>query len=414
MKLNQVPIVALAVAVFASVSFFAAPAEASYGGGNVWAWGNNSMGQLGVAPSSPIPAPEVVAGVKHVVSVAAGYDFTLALTASGRVWAWGDESNGRLGNGHTGYTPSPSPIRIPNLVNVTHIAAGFDHALAVDKSGHVWAWGYDAGGDLGRSVSTQCGCLASPERVPGLDHVVQVAVGGGFSECRDCESDFSAALRADGTVWVWGENGEGELGRPPSTTFSSTSPLRVTGLPHIVAIATGAAHLLALTKTGRVWAWGDDSYGQLGNGEYCGPYDCVQAKPAEVRKPIGAKKIAAGGNNSAAITGHGTVWMWGDNGSGELGDGAGCSVTYENCASNRAVWVIGLRHAIGVAVGVDHVVALRSDHSVWCWGDNILDALGRPSPPTSSTRPMTPGTNQDESEQLSAGYGFSIVIRHVP
>ena len=121
--------------------------------------------------------------------------------------------------------------------------------------------------------------------------------------------------------------------------------------------------------------------------------------------------IAAGGDDSAAITTNGSVWMWGDNGAGELGDGVSCTGTSQNCASNLPLKVVNLQHVIGVAVGFSHVIALRSDHSVWCWGDNSEDELGQSSPPYSIDHPVTPGTNQDETHQVSAGNGFSIALR---
>ncbi|HEV3310396.1 MAG TPA: hypothetical protein VG815_07750 [Chloroflexota bacterium] len=382
--------------------------------GQAWAWGNNLSGQIGLNSSTAIPAPQVVSGLKGVVTVSAGYDFVLAVTASGHVWSWGDEADGRLGNGQTSYAAVPTPRQISGLSQIRQISAGYDQALALTKSGRVYAWGSDQGGDLGVPSNSQCNCVDVPTEIPDLQNVAQVSVGGGFSDCKDCASEFSVALKSDGTVWAWGTNGEGELGADPGSTYISTVPRRIRGLTDVIAIAAGAGHVLALTKAGKVWTWGDDQYGQLGDGAFCGPYNCLSWTPSQVPGLTSIRLIAAGGNDSAAITAKGEVWTWGDSYDDQLGDGVSCSSqTNRNCASNRPVHVVHLHHIIGIAVGSSHMIALRSDHSVWCWGDNLWDELGRPSPPyPNSPIPETPGTNQDQTKQVSAGYGFSVALRN--
>ncbi len=218
-------------------------------------------------------------------------------------------------------------------------------------------------------------------------------------------------------MWAWGSNESGELGISPTLTFESGSPKQVHGLSGIVAIAAGARHVLALDGKGVLWAWGADENGQLGDGTHCGPYACLRFQPQRVAGLNAILTMAAGGNNSAIITKNGQVWTWGDNGYGQLGADLTCdSVTDQHCALNRPVRVVGLAHATSVAIGSDSfggfMVALRNDHSAGCWGDNGSDELGQPSSPvTSSNHPVTPGTNQDESLQVSAGGDFTVVLR---
>ena len=387
--------------------------ESSAVNGTVWAWGNNSYGQLGViATSAPIPAPERVGKLTRVTSVSAGYDFALALTAAGHVWSWGNTYQGRLGNSAAidSYAAQPTPRLIATLPAIRQIAAGYDHSLVVDSHGDVWGWGNDSESELGPTTNP-CSCVPRPVQMHGLPKIRAVAVGGGY------ESDFSVALAVNGTVWAWGSNESGQLGVSPSTTFESGSPEQVHGLSGIVAISAGARHVLALDRKGVLWAWGADENGQLGDGTYCGPYACLRFQPQRVAGSSAIRSMAAGETNSAIITKTGQVWTWGDNYSGQLGDGQTCdSVTDQHCASSRPVLVKDLAHATSVAIGSDVVgdfmVSLRNDHSVWCWGDNGSDELGQPSPPvTSSNHPVTPSTNQDESLQVSAGGNFTVVLR---
>jgi hypothetical protein len=173
-----------------------------------------------------------VSNLSGVKAIAAGYCHGLALKEDGTVWAWGDNSQGELGNGTT--TSSKWPVKVHNLSGVKAIA-GDTHSLALKEDGTVWAWGENAFGELGNGTTTTTGCYCSkvPVGVSNLSGVKAIAAGPGFS----------LALKTDGTVSAWGWNGLGQLGN--GSTTSSTTPVRVSNLGNVKAIAARGYQSLA-------------------------------------------------------------------------------------------------------------------------------------------------------------------------
>lgn len=223
--------------------------------GTVWAWGYNWEGELGDGTVHiDRLTPVQVIGLTDVVQVVADRWHSLALKKDGTVWAWGVNARGELGDGQGGpiqmEQSSATPVRAVGLVKIVQIAAGYEHSLALQSDGTVWAWGWNIYGELGTSGSYQ----VAPVRISDFSGVVQISAGG-FD---------SFALKSDGTVWAWGYNGNGELG--DGTLESHTVPAQVSGLSGATQIAGGSNHSLALKSDGTVWAWGYNSSGQLGDG----------------------------------------------------------------------------------------------------------------------------------------------------
>ncbi len=212
--------------------------------GNVWTWGRNDHGQLGVGTISPqLEVPTKLVGLDDVVTVAAGENYTLALRADGTVWAWGDDEHGQLGNGQAGGMVA-APVQVAALSDVTSLAAGSDHGLALKSDGTVWAWGDNTAGKLGDGGSEALS--AQPVEVAGLEKVVGIAAGQGHS----------LALEADGSVMAWGANQAGQLGTDDN--LAHATPVLVPGLSQVDRIGAGALHSLAArTADGAIWAWGD-------------------------------------------------------------------------------------------------------------------------------------------------------------
>jgi alpha-tubulin suppressor-like RCC1 family protein len=208
--------------------------------GTVWAWGANEAGQLGDGSNTPSGLPVRVRGLEGVEMIAAGAYFGLARKADGSVWAWGADEYGQLGQG----TPSPgrnAPVPVARLSRITTIAAGSYHALAVDASGTVWAWGANWFDELGGSFDETCvhagqqhPCSSVARPVGGLERPIARVAAGEF---------HSLGLASDGTVWAWGRNADGELG--DGTRESSRVPVQVRGLAGEAAIAAGGRHSLA-------------------------------------------------------------------------------------------------------------------------------------------------------------------------
>jgi alpha-tubulin suppressor-like RCC1 family protein len=316
--------------------------------GSVWSWGWNFYGQLGNGKTGGSANPAAVSGLSGVVAVAAGVEHSLISKSDGTVWGWGSNDYGQLGNGTT--NSSYAPVQASSLTGVIALAAGYLHSLALKSDGTVWAWGYNSFGQLGNGTYNNS---STPVQVNSLNGVIAIAEG--INHCM--------ALKSDGTVWDWGYNYHGQLG--DGTFNKSPVPLQVSGLNNIIAIAGGGSHSLALKSDGTVWAWGYNRFGQLGMG--ISGADIFN--PVQVSGLSGIIAIAGGMNHSLALKSDGTVWAWGYNSTGQLGNGT-------TNDSYSPVQVTGLSSVTAIAGGYYHSLVLRSDGTVWGWGYNYQGQLG--------------------------------------
>jgi alpha-tubulin suppressor-like RCC1 family protein len=315
--------------------------------GTLWAWGENSFGQLGDGTLTERLLAVRVEGITGVKAVAGGGSHTLALTDDGRVWTWGLNEHGELGDGTTVSRALPTPV--PNLQGVVAIAAGQYHSLAVKADGTLWAWGANSVGQLGVGSAAS---RSTPGQVPGLSGIVAAAGG----------SLHSMAMGGDGRVWTWGDNTCGQLG--DGSTVPHSEPTVIAAISGAVGIAAGRLHSLAVLGDGGVVAWGQNADGQLGTGT-----TVAQTLPTGIAGLSGVVMIAAGESHTMAVTSDGHVWIWGGNGSGQLGDGttAARSAPYQMPSVASVVWV---------SAGTSHSAALASDGTVWTWGANGAGQLG--------------------------------------
>lgn len=284
--------------------------------GTVWAWGNNHRGQIGDGTElNNRLIPVQVSGIVGATSIAAGFEHSLASTAQGATRAWGDGTMGQLGIGNT--RGSNVPVPVDGIAGVVEVAAGPHHSLARRSDGTVSSWGRNRSGELGRSTPLQENEV--PGQVPGLSGISQIEGGGVFSG-RIIESvGHSISLDADGRVWAWGANGSGQLG---DGTFTSRAvPMLVTGFGGARDIGAGGPHSLAALDDGTVRTWGRNSTGQLGNGTTVNA-----ATPVQVTGLDQAVAAVGGGGHSVAATAVG-LRAWGANESGQLGDGTTTSST---------------------------------------------------------------------------------------
>jgi len=259
--------------------------------GTVMAWGDNHEGQLGTGTTKTSAVPQPVPGLSGVTAIAAGSLFSLALLANGTVMAWGDNAGGQLGTGTLRNSTVPVPVK--NLTGVTAIAGGFRHSLALLSNGTAMAWGENEEGQLG--IGRKASLQPTPAPVAKISGITAIAAG----------QEHSVALLSDGSVWVWGGNGEFQLARSngfPGGISQSNVPIRVPGLSKAKAIAAGGSFSLAVVGGGRVRAWGDNAFGQLGNGGAAtGP------APVTVTGLSGVSKVVAGGVTSLALGPSATV-----------------------------------------------------------------------------------------------------------
>ena len=316
--------------------------------GSLWSWGRNSSGQLGIGTQTPSEGPGQVMGLADVVSVSAGYAFAVALDASGVVWTFGDNQIGQLAAGPlVEYRAVPG--RVDGLPEITGIAAGEDHVLALAADGTVWAWGDNDDGRLGIELD-HGDYLDRPAMIAGLEDVVDVYAGGGTS----------FALHSDGSVSAWGQNWSGELGL--GDAIARTAPEKIPGMTGIVAIATNYDYTVLIGADGDVWAMG---YGDLlPNPSPINEYDPVLQAGLE-----GVVSLEAGYEFVIAVMEDGSVMGWGYNNDRQIIDS-------DVSLINPPVTIPGLADVVEVAAGDSHSLALTADGRVLAWGSNDYFQLG--------------------------------------
>jgi alpha-tubulin suppressor-like RCC1 family protein len=301
----------------------------------VLAWGSNEFVQLGQEGATS-GVPTLIKGLTGVKSVAAGANHSLALLSNGTVMAWGENEYGQLGDGGTSESSVPVPVK--GLSGVRAISAGATFSLALLSNGTVMAWGNNEVGQLGTG---KAGNETSPAAVKGLKGVTAISAGG----------DFALALLSDGTVQSWGSNEFGQLGTEEAEGAEEESgsnvPVPVGSLSGVAQIAAGTNHALALLTSGTVMAWGEDTYGELGNGAV----KPRQQAPVAVTGLSGVSAVSAGGQDSVARLTNGSVMTWGINVWGTLGDGVA------GAPSDVPVTVNGLSQAADVSAGGSHMLA---------------------------------------------------------
>lgn len=319
--------------------------------GTVWAWGDNFLGQLGSGEFGEFSTiPVKVRGIEGVTDIACGEFHNLALKSDRKIRAWGDNTLGQLGDGTFG-GGRDVPVMVVGIDCVEAISGGENHSIALREGGKVFAWGDNSEGQLGDGTLIN---RAIPGEVIGLPRIIAIAACGGFS----------LALTCEGKVFAWGDNEFGQLG--DGTTVNRIVPVMVEDLEDIVAIGCGDNHSLAVRKDGILFAWGDNEGGQLGIGSFGG----ISTTPVQVLNISNVKEASGGVEHSLALTCDGRVFAWGSNSSGQLGNG-----TFID--SNVPVRVFSIDNAVQIAAGGSHNLALKKNcFKVFAWGDNRFGQLG--------------------------------------
>ena len=325
--------------------------------GNLYAWGANSDGQLGVGSWSQQLTPTRVYGISDVVAVSsagsAGGNHTLALTGDGRLYAFGYNTNGELGTGDN--QPRWSPALVDGPTNFESVAAGRLHSVGVTTDGKVYVWGDNTGGHLG--LGYEGGSVYSPTLV--LDTLFHLT---GFVTAGDRSNYFKSYNGGthSTSMYSWGYNGADQLGRGDSVDADTPSP--ISGSIEFEAASSRFRHVVSLTAGRSVLSWGDNSDGQLGR-------EGLTGAPAIISSTAHFQAVAAGQVHSIALSVDGHVWGWGYNGSGQLGE--------ENSPGGFIPRQMeNLSNVTMIAAGGSHNLAVCNDGSVWAWGMNYNGQLG--------------------------------------
>ena len=305
------------------------------------------------------------------------------------LYCWGRNTDGEIGDGTTVNAKSSHPVL--NIKDPAAVGLGQFASCVCDRAGKAWCWGRNVEGQLG--IGTASATSPVPVAVPGINDCVQIA-GGRYHTC---------AAHEDGTVSCWGGNGDGQVGQPASGSAScpqSTgsplpcvkSPVVVPGLTNVAEVHAGETYTCALKKDMTVWCWGSNSSGTLGDGT-----NTPRSTPAPV---VGLDndvvEISTGRWFACARHMGGNVSCWGQNHTGQLGDG---SMT----DAKKPVAVVGITDAAQVGAGESHACVLHGSGLVSCWGDNSLGQLGNPTVTKPSSTPVEVGLKSVKVSSIAVG-----------
>ncbi|MEI6092988.1 MAG: Ig-like domain-containing protein [bacterium] len=340
-------------------------------------WGRNNYGQLGTNTTSFQTTPTDLPGLTNITKVVpSGMGSTMVLKSDKTLWGWGTNDYGELGDGTT--TTKSSPTRVLLLDNVDDFEIGSAHSIALKHDGTVWVWGYGGVGQIGNGTNVTSFMPIELYGVApftsGIITKIAVGVGNSFTS-----GTSTAVVRNDGTVWTWGGGTSGQLGN--NANSNNNNPVQVLGvggsgfLTDVKDVKVGSSNMVALKNDGTVWAWGYNNFGQVGNNSTTNTSTPVQVVTASGAL-TGITVISAGLSHNLAIRGSdGSVWAWGYNNAGQLGDATTVNklVATQVKGPDTGGFLLNVSK---VSAGYTHSLAIKTDGTVWGWGSNALYQVG--------------------------------------
>jgi alpha-tubulin suppressor-like RCC1 family protein len=423
--------------------------------GTLWSWGRNLYGALGqnfsgVSRSSPVQIGTDINWSK----VSASTTHALALKTTGTLWAWGGNANGQLGQGNT--TSRSSPVQIGTATDWAYISCSgssgslsFNNraqSFAIKTGGTLWAWGRNDSGQLGLGNAT---VRSSPVQVGTDTNWSKVQSGGPRYTSRN--RSFTLALRTNGTLWSWGNNVYGQLGLGDTTARSS--PVQIGTDTNWSSITCGMYFGAAIKTNGTLWIWGSNYYGQLGLGDLY-----ARSSPVQVGTNTDWANVYGGEQFCVARKTNGTLWVWGNNRTGRFGNGyvsssssspvqigsqtdwsafgkGSTKLSSMALKTDGTLWTWGRRQegqgGIGNFItatsspaqagsstdwssfhaGQYHVLAIKTNGTLWAWGRNTYGQLGQNFTSTRIRSPVQIGTDADWAFCRAVSYNGSMAIK---
>jgi len=349
----------------------------------LWAWGMSFYGELGLgATQSSAVLPTRVGSDNNWVSIAAGWDYSVAIKSDGSLWAWGFNNNGHLGLGSAQINKN-IPTRVGSDNNWKSVSAGYFGTLAIKTDGSLWGWGnnenYILGlGDIGNPIYT-------PTRV-GTDNNWKSVVTGYYN---------TLAIKTDGSLWGWGNNQYEQLVQGDTTPRDTPVRIGTDNNWASVSVCDGQSFvgvMLAIKTDGSLWVWGNNQSGTLGFNDYVN-----RSTPTRVGSDNDWASVSAGWGHSVAIKTNGQLWAWGENHNGQLGLG--------DIGPRRVPTRVGVNsNWAKVTAKFFQTLAIRTDGSLWAWGYGNYGVLGLVGDFADKTTPTHVGTDNNWGSVVSGQY----------
>jgi alpha-tubulin suppressor-like RCC1 family protein len=365
--------------------------------GQLYSWGANGSGQLGSGTTLSRSSPVQIGALTNWKQISgSSIGFAVASKTDGTIWSWGYNANGQLGTGNV--ANYSSPVQIGTLTNWNKVNAGFLTFLSIKTDGTLWGCGYNGASRL--LVNSTASNLSSPIQVSSLTNWKQISCGGyhwcavktdgtlwangnggstrnfygsvtspvqvgSLTHWRQvyCGIYFSYAYTSTGTMYAAGQNSNGYLGAERVSFTSTSSPIQIGSLTTWNEISS-SSHVLATRTDGTLWTWGNNGSGQLGIGN-----TTSYSSPVQIGALTNWKQVSSGNVHTATIKTDGTLWTWGNNGDGQLGTG---NVT----RYSSPVQIGALTNWKQVSCGEFHTAIIKTDGTLWVCGYNIFGQLG--------------------------------------
>lgn len=370
----------------------------------LWCWGANDFGQLGFYSSGNKSIPYNVGNEMDWAAVTAGGSHTCAIKLDGTLWCWGSNDNGQLGDGTVnpndvffrGGRSTPGQI-VGGANDWAVVTAGGNHTCATKISGTLWCWGRDSFGQLGDGSTVD---KLVPTQV-GVASDWALVAGGGSKQIGSVRASHTCGAKTNGSLLCWGDNAYGQVGT--MAEGNKSVPSQVTDATNWVKVAGGGFHTCATKTDGALWCWGWNLAGQLGIGT-------AEAKstPFQVDSANDWDVVSTGAAHTCATKVNGTLWCWGANGVGQLGDGTTVGKSIPTQVGNASDWVAVAGGSNTNFAGA-HTCATKTDGTLWCWGENSFGQIGDDTTESKSA-PVKVGEHNDWATVI-AGAGYTCATK---
>lgn len=326
--------------------------------GSLFMWGTNTSGQLGNGNNVNLftTSSQVIGNDWQSVATSKSLDnntgtgssHTLAIKTDGSLWTWGNNDEGQLGNGTN--ISSNVPVQIGTDTNWAKVVAGSLHSLALKTDGTLWAWGHNAYGQVGNGTFIN------------VNTPTQIGSANNWSDISTYES-HSLGIKTDGTLWAWGKNNYYQLSQ--GNNQNKNTPSQIGSSTNWLSVSAGYQYSFAIQQDSSLWAWGNNSIGQLGNGSI----GSFNPNPIQIGATSKWIQVSSGREHTVALQANGTLWGWGMNFFGQLGQGN------NSFQILSPVQITTDSNFTFINNGHYYSMAISSDTTMWGWGQNYSNVL---------------------------------------